>query len=243
MVLYNCIAKRQDKIMKKYRILGFTLAETLITLVIIGVVAAITLPVLFSNYQEEQTKAALKKNYAAFKNAFYKLKYIDGADYNNLVIPANNQQINVTTSFKNDLSKYMVISKFCRHTEGCFPSVIYKKNGKVYTSNYSSTTDQYSQENISFVLNDGTSVLLTLWSDFTITGNYMGINGNRLESVALVIFIDVNGLRKPNTNGKDIFYFVLGKDGIIPTGIDDKGAYCDNLNTNNLDCAIKILGK
>ena len=40
---------------------GFTLAEVLITLGIIGVVAALTLPSLITNYQKKQIVAQLKK--------------------------------------------------------------------------------------------------------------------------------------------------------------------------------------
>ena len=43
---------------------AFTLAEVLITLGIIGVVAAITLPSLISNYQDKQFKTAYKKAYS-----------------------------------------------------------------------------------------------------------------------------------------------------------------------------------
>ena len=43
---------------------AFTLAEVLITLVIIGVIAAITLPTLITKYQKEQTVTRLKKVYS-----------------------------------------------------------------------------------------------------------------------------------------------------------------------------------
>ncbi|MBR6164001.1 type II secretion system protein [bacterium] len=41
---------------------AFTLAEVLITLVIIGVIAAITVPTLITKYQKEQTVTRLKKS-------------------------------------------------------------------------------------------------------------------------------------------------------------------------------------
>ena len=40
---------------------GFTLAEVLITLVIIGVIAAMTIPTLVTKYQKEQTVNQLKQ--------------------------------------------------------------------------------------------------------------------------------------------------------------------------------------
>ncbi|MBQ8459705.1 type II secretion system protein [bacterium] len=48
--------------------IGFTLAEVLITIGIIGVVSALTIPTLISNYQKKQTATLLKKTYADLKN-------------------------------------------------------------------------------------------------------------------------------------------------------------------------------
>ena len=44
--------------------LGFTLAEVLITLGIIGIVAAMTIPVLITNYQKKTTATRVKKAYS-----------------------------------------------------------------------------------------------------------------------------------------------------------------------------------
>lgn len=49
---------------------GFTLAEVLITLGIIGVVAALTIPTLVSNYQKKTAIVRLKKAYNVLSNAF-----------------------------------------------------------------------------------------------------------------------------------------------------------------------------
>jgi len=51
---------------------GFTLAEVLITLGIIGVVAAITMPVITANVQKTVLKNQFKKSYAILANAFAK---------------------------------------------------------------------------------------------------------------------------------------------------------------------------
>ena len=52
---------KTTKILKYY---AFTLAEILITLGIIGVVAGLTIPGLIQSYQKQQTVAKLKKVYA-----------------------------------------------------------------------------------------------------------------------------------------------------------------------------------
>ena len=50
--------------------IAFTLAEVLITLGIIGVVAAMTLPVLTAKYQKTVTATQLKKSYSTILQAF-----------------------------------------------------------------------------------------------------------------------------------------------------------------------------
>lgn len=52
------------KVLKSKR--AFTLAEVLITLGIIGVVAALTLPSVITNYQKKQTVEQLKKHIQHF---------------------------------------------------------------------------------------------------------------------------------------------------------------------------------
>ena len=50
---------------------AFTLAEVLVTLGIIGVVAAITMPTLVANNREKQLITALKKNNALIEQSLY----------------------------------------------------------------------------------------------------------------------------------------------------------------------------
>ena len=60
--ILNCFARHSPKI-------GFTLAEVLITLGIIGVVAALTLPPLIENHQKQVTVNKLKKFYSLMSQA------------------------------------------------------------------------------------------------------------------------------------------------------------------------------
>ncbi len=62
--------------------LGFTLAEILITLGIIGVVAAVTIPMLISNYQKRSTETQLKKAYSLLVNASRQAIADDNLTYN-----------------------------------------------------------------------------------------------------------------------------------------------------------------
>jgi len=70
----------EDKNMYKNKINGFTLAETLITLVIIGVVAALTVPNMIARHQKEEIATRLKKFYSVINQAAIKAK-ADGNDW------------------------------------------------------------------------------------------------------------------------------------------------------------------
>lgn len=57
-----------------YKNSAFTLAEVLITLGIIGIVASLTLPSLIQKYHEKQRVVQLKKAYSVLQNAFLMAK-------------------------------------------------------------------------------------------------------------------------------------------------------------------------
>ena len=57
---------------------GFTLAEVLITLMIIGIVAALTIPSVISNYQQQEFKTGLKKAVSVLNEAIQTNIALDG---------------------------------------------------------------------------------------------------------------------------------------------------------------------
>ena len=67
----------EQKKMKK----GFTLAEVLITLGVIGIVAAMTIPTMINNYQKKVTVTKLKLAYSQLYNAI-KLSEVDNGNFN-----------------------------------------------------------------------------------------------------------------------------------------------------------------
>jgi len=59
---------------------GFTLAEVLITLGIIGVVAALTMPALVANYKKQEAVSKLKKSYTMVAQAL-KMSELDNGEF------------------------------------------------------------------------------------------------------------------------------------------------------------------
>ena len=108
---------------------GFTLAEVLITLAIIGVVATMTLPALMTNTAEQQAKTGLRKGINTLTEAAQMNQAIDGFDY-----------ASFTSSNKDEESQslYALLSKrtnmdYARSGKGKLATVI---AGSANTSNY-----------------------------------------------------------------------------------------------------------
>ena len=164
---------------------AFTLAEVLITLGIIGVVAAMTIPTLIANYQEKQTISKLQKVYASLKNAF-ELAKVEHGDYETW----SWNQIPVTNGARTQYFWETYIFPHLKIAKKCFPITtecvaegITKLNGtaeSVVTSTHGA-----------FVLYDGTYV-------------YTWAGGSGFHP-HIWVYADINGKAKPNVVGKDIF--------------------------------------
>lgn len=88
--------------MIKNKKFAFTLAEVLITLGVIGVVSAITMPTLIQNYQKNVTVNRLKETYSILSQAV-KMSEIDNGDITEWEFPKNTAQSHVEW-----INKYLV---------------------------------------------------------------------------------------------------------------------------------------
>lgn len=214
---------------------GFTLAEVLITLGVIGVVAAMTLPMLIQNYQKTVLKSQFKKVYAEFFNAIKLTQskmeapvycfYWDKRPYGyNAVCIEHNEYGSCTKyetpdgdklpsdynglysncrSFYDELfGKSLKIAKYCPNnalSNGCITED-YRGIDKVkteiddsvqYDPNSAFSDSIIKQKAESWILVDGTVIL-----------KYNGSN-----SSTPIFTIDINGHKKPNKWGYDLFSF------------------------------------
>lgn len=74
--------------MKLKKSKAFTLAETLITLSIIGVIAAMTVPTLMSNYQKKAVESKVVKFYSTMQNAI-RMSVVDNGPYDEWIFDEN----------------------------------------------------------------------------------------------------------------------------------------------------------
>ena len=164
---------------------GFTLAETLIALVVVGIVAAITVPTLVTRYQKEQTVTQLKKAYSALSQTTARAIADNG--------PISTWDMGApgdTDAIKAFLNKYVlpymsISTELESHHKGWWPVEYVYLNNEPYDLN---------QKFVMFVLSDGTIVY---------TSSSQRSNGEKRVSFN----VDINGAKKPNKVGKDFFFF------------------------------------
>jgi Tfp pilus assembly protein PilE len=209
--------------------------------VIIGIIAAITVPTIIANAQKNAFKSALKKNYSILQQAFnLERGYFFNGDY----LDYNYQHsTSFTEAVFNNIKPHLNIAKICGHkytNDECWQPTK-AKNGS-YAEFFSENGHTGFWETYSFILSDGTAVLMDMWSEGGLKTD-LGIRKNLISNNAnIVLLIDVNGPKKPNIVGKDVFAFALTSRGLTPAGADNNSENCDNLNINyNYDCTAKIL--
>ncbi len=191
---------------KKYNF-AFTLAEVLITLGIIGIVAALTIPTLMQNFQENAWKQAWKKQYAVFSQAYQQIKRDEGGT---LEAYFDGTTFGITNNLIKKFPDYLSVIKKCTdfHSNVCgITPAVNLENNDVYKTLSNSYIIYSNFIYHQFILKDGTQVYSRGYDP-----NYA------------VIWVDVNGYsKKPNTLGKDLFCMVLTKEKIMPCGAVDAG--------------------
>ena len=97
---------------------AFTMAEVLISLVVIGIVAILTLPTLIKKYEERATITKVKKAYTQFSEAI-KLAVLEQGSYDFSTSDCGQK-------YYEYLSPYLNISKYCGTGKGCWPNTMIK---------------------------------------------------------------------------------------------------------------------
>jgi len=183
---------------------AFTLAEVLITLAIIGIVAILTVPTLIQKFEVQQNITALREFQAIITEA-YNLSVIENGPLE-YWYPQGQNSITYATIMYNKLAPHLKITKDCGKEQGCFPNITYKKIDGGNTLNWDTLNWIYK-----FQLANGMSV--------SFYGYKMKDIKKLSNSTAYgAISVDVNGFKGPNMGGRDMFSFYLTDKGAIPCG-------------------------
>lgn len=197
---------------------GFTLADVLITLGVIGIVAAMTLPVLIGHWQEKITVSKLKKLYSVLNQAYTRAVEDNGGPESWDLKGLNSFE--GAKNIHNNMAPFLSVLQNCGQEKGCFYDGYYKtKSG----SNWSKIEQPGFLGMYKFVLQDGTALYIQTRSADCTEGKDSGLS-LAAKNICAFIVADINGAAKPNVWAKDLFAFQLTKYGIIPRG----GWYNDN---------------
>lgn len=189
---------------------GFTLAEVLITLGIIGVVAAMTLPSLINRTQSKELETQYKKVYTELNQVAQLFKKDYGISVSEYIasVSTGNSKGNAAI-FIPMLMKY------------------YKGTQLFDDTNYTSTDDEGNIKSIRYDIYTmkGTKLTMGPCDD----GGFYSEAGGRIYSFVgdrivsgddgPVVCVDINGMKKPNKYGYDIHIFYFTTDGyVLPMG-------------------------
>ncbi len=191
---------------------GFTLAEVLITLCTIGIIAALTLPTLVNNANDKGLRVKWKKSYSSLSQVTALLKMENGGTMLNF-FPSND-----ATGWQyiiDEYAKKMNVIKKCT-------------SSNIYGNCWHKATDTYKFFN-------GKPAPLAKWGDsllygfVTADGIYYSIltsssnnsctitsNGSIENHICIYFMVDVNGEEAPNTAGKDIYKLMVHNDKVLP---------------------------
>ena len=185
---------------------GFTLAEILITLGIIGVVSALTIPTLVKRNTNETHVQQLKKVYATLSEA------AETALMENNVRDLSDTVLGDKTGNngpKNFLNEYFKVSIDCSTT----PQPCFADSYKTMDGEWAGVPPQYVNPRGNCVsLSDGTAMCITAKMPSRSESGW-DVNDDRHTWVQ--IFIDVNGPKGPNIAGRDLFDLNLYSDGKV----------------------------
>ncbi len=186
-----------------YNYFSFTLSEVLITLVIVGVVAAITVPLIVADVQKQQTISKLKKVYSTLSQVILRSQNDNGPVDEWYSKEDNNYAADY---YSNYYKPYLNGPVKCLGYRECGYDKInpfYYVNGFNYGLHMGT-----GQTRFNFYMADGVFVIV-------FTGNYRDSEVAPFETPWIII--DLNGGKKPNRFGRDVFFFDIDKNkGAVP---------------------------
>ena len=208
--------------MKKF---GYTLAEVLITMSIIGVVAAITIPTYYSNSENKANASKLASLITSVETAFTSM--LTSEAVTEMAETEFVQEPNAE-----NLSKYLKITASAEDiaevkndegevtTPGSNASDGYYGDSKIVTISNKSA-DATPDYDIIFETKNGAILFYKNDADGDLIreqASVEALGGSIAEGVGY-LSIDVNGPAKPNLLGRDVFSFAVGSDGLLyPAG-------------------------
>ena len=207
---------------------GFTLAEVLITLTIIGVIAALTIPAVVKSTQNAEITSKVKKYQSLLNQAVAMYASDNGCEGN---LAACGAFDGTNQKAWNALKVSFKLIKDCGAFAGCWaPGVTYKL---LKGDNHVMLDGAYSKG----ILSDGASIMIIdIDTDTNCTADRSQTDQTPLLNTCAQFVIDVNGYKGPNQYGRDTFFWWITRSGIVyPKGSTDDSLFSDPTGTPYCD--------
>lgn len=211
---------------------AFTLSEILLVLSVIGIVAALTIPTLVQKVSDAQYKSAWKKNFSALNQAMATAITNNGGTYSGA---CTSWDVNC---FSNTFLQSLNAIKTC--TSASTIGNCWHKNDGISTLMDGTPITWWATSGLGTITADGAYV----WFHYAVSDCSYTSWTTASVPICGEIFIDVNGLKKPNVAGKDIFGVWVMANSIKPMGITGDGhdSACAP-NTDGWSCSTEYLYK
>ncbi len=190
---------QNDRIRKKA---AFTLAEVLITLGIIGIVAALTIPNLVTANKKRKIEAKLSKAVSTINQV------IKQSEAENGEMETWDKSLPPVEYIDKYIRPYTKIMQICKGQGSCGFKNIHNVWLNLSRQGYNLYNNPFSYNRVPFVLMDG---VMYVWG----TSSSDGMADNKT-----IIIIDITGSEGPNIFGQDVFFLqrIEEEDAIIPYG-------------------------
>lgn len=241
---------------------GFTLGEVLICMAIVGVIAALSLPIVATFKEKTVIGATLGKSVLTLQNGFSNIiqRTQDISNDDTPITTLDGIQLkNIFSEVPSDLNgdDYLIDSDY-----------LFSKTGGLIGTEPANDYDigtikDYNGNNIDILSKSAHAYRLLKINSIIIfeeIAESEGTNGDDEkttetnagnEGILTRILIDANGIKKPNCLGKDIFLFGLANNGrLIPAGSEEFEDFDSNVKTNSctkdnpgkgIACAAKVM--
>ena len=230
MTLANSLFTTHKRQLTKF---AFTLAETLVVMGIIGVVAALTIPNLNQSTGDREKVARVKKAYSNLNDAFGRATAVYGPIEEWFINDNTNSAYSARVATR--VADFLKISKNCEfEEEGCMAS----SYSYLTTANTISLNSFYK-----ILLADGMAFSFLMSSKDCSNSDYALSSDSPIAKVCGFVRVDIDGSKGVNTNGKDLFGFYITAEGIYPWGgqntVEAEGAdaLVEHCFSDGMDCA------
>ena len=209
---------------------GYTVAEAIITMAIIGVVASLTIPTFISSYKKNTYANTLSSAVSDFENAMQMIMVKDGVD--DLLDTKAWNAIKSGTSYSlSNQTADGTIDKFKINISKTLPIDSYDKTLIKYSplSNPNAAANLTYGNPVRLKTKKGIDYMIEVTNASKANAKKeieIMTAGYNYQNRAGFLCIDVNGAKEPNIQGRDWFRFELGTDGkLYPYGGKDCSLY------------------